>query len=148
MLRKRDGTMGVHDSRQLCIRNRYSTTSRTSSAPFRIDSLSFVAGIYRSVSPIHQTEATRKEGWRTKETRTKQKICDPILSRHGRPATCSIHNMVVGLVCVADDGGLFSHVTSLGRSLLVGWVGSGREQQTKYQAIFWATFLACIQQTW
>lgn len=43
-------------------------------APFRLNSSRLVAGIYRSVSPIHRTEDTGKEGWRRKELWTKQKI--------------------------------------------------------------------------
>ncbi|KAK0740952.1 hypothetical protein B0T18DRAFT_220669 [Schizothecium vesticola] len=148
MLRNRDGTMGVHDSRQLCMRNRCSTTTGTSSAPFRLDPSSLVAGIYRSVSPIHRTEAIRKEGWRTKENSDEtEDLRSRVLSTW--PAVYQLYpGYGGGIWYVAEDYGLFFYVSFHGRSLFVGWVGFGREQHTKYQAIFRAVFLTCIQQTW
>jgi hypothetical protein len=133
MLRKRDGTMGVH----ACETDAVPRLGRHR-PPF---ASIFQASLPAYTDPCHPSTGRKppeKKVCKGKKIRTKQKFCGPVFSRHDRPATCTIPNMVVGLVCVADDGGLFSHVFSLDRSLLVGWVGFGREQHMRYQ---------CLQQT-
>lgn len=62
-----DGTIGVHDSRQLCMQY-LDWDVIGPSPPFRLDLFEVHrAGIYRSVSPTHWTDGTGKESWRRKE---------------------------------------------------------------------------------
>lgn len=98
--------------------------------PFSPQSSRLVAGIYRSVSPIHQAEGTGKEGWRRKETPEKQKIYGHV----------SLSTWPAGYPLCPGYGGIgyASRITGFcfscffhGRSLFVGRVGFGREQQTE-----------------